>query len=76
MSFRSTPLALIQLLLPSAGAYPCMCQIGEKGLVELRDVSSPSRTSGYRPYFLADGDIHSKVLMDLEKWSDLGRAKR
>uniref|UniRef100_A0A8C4Q9D9 V-type proton ATPase subunit a n=2 Tax=Eptatretus burgeri TaxID=7764 RepID=A0A8C4Q9D9_EPTBU len=39
MSFRSTPLALIQLLLPSAGAYPCMCQIGEKGLVELRDLN-------------------------------------
>uniref|UniRef100_UPI00359022A8 V-type proton ATPase 116 kDa subunit a1-like isoform X1 n=2 Tax=Myxine glutinosa TaxID=7769 RepID=UPI00359022A8 len=39
MSFRSEPLALIQLLLPSAGAYPCMCQIGEKGLVELRDLN-------------------------------------
>lgn len=36
--FRSEEVALVQLFLPTAAAYPCVSQLGELGLVEFRDV--------------------------------------
>lgn len=36
--FRSEEVALVQLFLPMAAAYPCVSQLGELGLVEFRDV--------------------------------------
>lgn len=47
--FRSEEVALVQLFLPTAAAYPCVSQLGELGLVEFRDVSEAGG-EGLRPW--------------------------
>lgn len=37
--FRSEEMCLAQLFLQSGSAYDCICELGEMGLVEFRDVS-------------------------------------
>lgn len=40
--FRSEEVCLVQLFLQSGSAYNCVSELGELGLVEFRDVSSPN----------------------------------
>lgn len=37
--FRSEEMTLCQLFLQSEAAYTCVCELGELGLVQFRDVS-------------------------------------
>lgn len=39
--FRSESMCLAQLFLQSGTAYECLSALGEKGLVQFRDVSVP-----------------------------------
>lgn len=44
--FRSESMCLAQLFLQSGTAYECLSALGEKGLVQFRDVSVPRRPAG------------------------------
>jgi V-type H+-transporting ATPase subunit a len=39
--FRSEEMTLCQLFLQSEAAYTCVCELGELGLVQFRDVRLP-----------------------------------
>lgn len=52
--FRSESMCLAQLFLQSGTAYECLSALGEKGLVQFRDVSVPAacgpvRSQGWVP---------------------------
>uniref|UniRef100_A0A671G2P8 V-type proton ATPase subunit a n=1 Tax=Rhinolophus ferrumequinum TaxID=59479 RepID=A0A671G2P8_RHIFE len=50
--FRSEEVALVQLFLPTAAAYPCVSQLGELGLVEFRDLNAS--VSAFQRRFVLD----------------------
>uniref|UniRef100_A0A8C7LCS2 V-type proton ATPase subunit a n=1 Tax=Oncorhynchus kisutch TaxID=8019 RepID=A0A8C7LCS2_ONCKI len=45
--FRSEEMCLVQLFLQSGSAYDCISELGEMGLVEFRDVSTPPVCRAY-----------------------------
>lgn len=47
--FRSESMCLAQLFLQSGTAYECLSALGEKGLVQFRDVSVPRPASLWDP---------------------------
>lgn len=47
--FRSESMCLAQLFLQSGTAYECLSALGEKGLVQFRDVSVPRPACLCRP---------------------------
>lgn len=44
--FRSEEMTLAQLFLQSESAYCCVSELGEIGMVQFRDVSTHTRTTG------------------------------
>ncbi|XP_045429729.1 V-type proton ATPase 116 kDa subunit a3 [Pipistrellus kuhlii] len=50
--FRSEEVSLVQLFLPTAAAYTCVSQLGERGLVEFRDLNAS--VSAFQRRFVGD----------------------